>query len=243
MSNIKQSIKKIQKHIFLLVNHALDFIYPPLCVVCQERLMNQEEHICLQCVFDLPYIYTQSARRKEIEEKLTGSFLFEKVYPLCDFDNTASIRQVVHAIKYNGNKKLANFMGSLCAKLMLNELQNAQIDYLIPIPLHPKRLRSRGFNQAEEIAKGVSATTNIPVNTESFRRAVNNVSQTKLSKEKRQKNVANIFQLTDLVDLENKHILLIDDIITTGATLSSLISTLPKEKNIKISILALGAAR
>lgn len=220
-----------------------NLLFPPTCAGCGNRLLDQEKHICLSCFFSLPIIYPHITQRNELEDKLIGYFQFVQARAFCNFEHGNSLQQIVHSIKYDKNKQLAIYAGELCAKHLVNENFFKDIDYLVPIPLHPKREQQRGFNQATEICKGISLITKIPIYEEAFKRIINNSSQTKLKKENRKNNVKNIFVCHTPSTLVGKHILLVDDIITTGATMAALISSIPANISLKISVVALGNAR
>ena len=147
----------------------------------------------------------------------------------------------MHELKYNGNKEIGFIMGSALGQMILSFYKLDDIDFIIPIPLHKKREFQRGYNQAEIIANGVSSVIKVPVLNDSVWRIVNNKSQTNRNRSARNLNTDNIFEVSNFVNLKGKHILLLDDVITTGATMLSCGQSLI-EKDVKISVVALAVA-
>ncbi|MBK9285581.1 MAG: ComF family protein [Sphingobacteriaceae bacterium] len=149
---------------------------------------------------------------------------------------------MIHAIKYQGNKELAIFLGELFAYDLLNDGVMSDIDVIIPIPLHSKKLKQRGYNQSEYLGKGVSNKLNKPLITDILLKAKETGTQTKLKKFERWENVGKVFEISNELLLENKHVLLVDDVITTGATLEAASQRLLQIKGLKLSIAALAFA-
>ena len=148
--------------------------------------------------------------------------------------------QIVYRLKYSNRPDIGEDMGRIMAQEMLRSDFLSDIDVLLPVPLSRKRLRQRGYNQSEKLAIGISDITRLPVVTKALRRKQFRQSQTTLNRWQRQENVADTFQLVDDSLLHNKHVLLIDDICTTGATLIACANALQDIKGIRISVLTLG---
>ena len=149
---------------------------------------------------------------------------------------------MIHALKYEENKEVGIYLGEQIAY----EIESSQffnsIDYIIPVPLHPKKEKIRGYNQSLYIAKGIKEILKIKIDSKSLQRKVNTESQTKKNKYSRWENVGQVFELIDKNRLSNKHILLVDDVVTTGSTLESCISTLEQSEGIKVSIVTIALA-
>lgn len=152
------------------------------------------------------------------------------------------MQKVVHELKYKNNPGIGLLMGSLFGNDIKDSDPIREIDLIIPIPLHPKRQKQRGYNQSEEIAKGIAEQIGIDLNTTTLVRTVNNPSQTRNNRIERWKNVEDIFSVIDVNILVNKHILLVDDVITTGSTIEACAKELLKCEGIKISIASLAIA-
>lgn len=220
----------------------LDFFFPPLCVICKNRLLHAEEHICLECLSALPKTHYHKQEENKLEDALAGKFIFNRAAAFCYFYKTGGLQKVIHEFKYKNNPQLAFYMGLLYGRELKGSDFLQGIDYLVPIPLHPKRQKKRGYNQAEEICKGISAATGIPLCTSAISRTVNNPSQTTHSKTERWENVKDIFVTTNNPLLKGKKILLVDDVITTGSTIEAIVKCIPKEDLPIINIASIGMA-
>ena len=152
------------------------------------------------------------------------------------------MQSIVHELKYKQNPQLGHYLGRLCGENIKGSNFVRDIDLLVPVPLHPKRERQRGYNQSMEICKGISAVTGIPIDYATLRRVVDNKTQTKNSRFDRWKNVEDIFLLANAEAFAGKHILLVDDVITTGSTIESCAKEILKSVDSRISIYALATA-
>ncbi|NDV70222.1 ComF family protein [Dysgonomonas sp. 25] len=226
-----------------IFTNLLDFFFPALCVACERRLHEHEAHLCLDCLSELPKTDYHGQRENKLEAFFAGRVPFVRVAAYAHFVKGGMMQAIIHDLKYKNNPSLGHFMGELCGNDLKESDFVRDIDYIVPVPLHPKRQRKRGYNQSEALAKGISLKTGIPVDYEIVKRAKNNPSQAKSSsREARWKNVENIFVLTDKSKFEGKHILLIDDVLTTGSTLESCARVILQCPSCRISIYTLAAA-
>lgn len=226
------------KNIF---KNLLDLFFPHMCVICETNLMESEKFVCLNCLSLLPKTNYYKQANNPIEQLLTGRIPFVRVASYMFFVKGGSLQHVIHELKYRNNPEIGIWLGRICAKDLYGTLFLKNIDYIVPVPLHPKRLRKRGYNQSFMIAKGLSAGTGIPVREDIVFRIKNNESQTSKSKTERYNNVSGIFGISDLSVFEGKHILLVDDLITTGATIEECAKTILLSSNTKISIFTIGS--
>jgi len=218
----------------------LNLFFPPLCAACGERLIQEEECLCLTCLAKLPVINNKHLQDDSLGQLLAGRFPFRDAISYTIYHQEGMMQQIVHRLKYQDDPKLAFFMGKLCGSTLLEAGLLKNTDVLVPVPLHAKRLKERGYNQSEEFAKGISWATNIPMEVGVLKRVVNNPPQAKTqSRMERWQNVRNIFSVEGERLLEGKHILLIDDVITTGSTIEASARSLLSIKDVKISILSL----
>lgn len=226
-----------------LLNDFLNLFFPRLCLICQNPLVKGEKHICLHCFLDLPYTYFTEIKNNPVCELFTNRIPFTAATALLRFQQKGHTQKLIHSLKYQGNKTLGYELGRLAATNYKETGLFDTVDLLLPVPLHPKRLRQRGYNQSEWIAKGIQSVTGIPIDTTSLSRIKKTESQTRKQIYERQKNVQNIFRLNDSENLQGKHILLIDDVITTGSTLSACADAIKDTPNIQISLLGIAITK
>jgi ComF family protein len=225
-----------------IFNDLLNLFFPNLCVVCKNKLAEGEQFICLECLLQLPKAHNWNEKDNKLEQFFAGRFPFERIASFAHFVKGGSMQQIIHELKYRNNPKIGQFIGQLCGEELASSQFIHNIDYIVPVPLHPKRQKQRGYNQSLEVARGISEKTNIAIDSETLIRTVNNQSQTKNSRFDRWKNVENIFTVTNPDMFKRKHILLIDDVITTGSTLESCAKEILKCHASKLSIFALASA-
>ena len=219
----------------------LDFISPRQCVVCGERLAPTERSLCSVCLLHLPRTVFQFTPEDNLMAqhfwhitpvKQAAAFIY--------YEPHSEMAQIVYKLKYGGRPDIGEDMGRLMAVEMSYARYFDNIDALVPVPLAKNRLRQRGYNQSEELARGIQQKTGIPIVTKAIARRDFRQSQTKLRRQERQENVKDIFLLKDDAELKNKHVLLIDDICTTGATLIACIDAIKHVEGISISVLTFG---
>jgi len=225
-----------------IFHNFLSLFFPDLCVVCGDRLIEGEQHICTECLLLLPKTNFHLQADNRLEQFFAGRIPFERAAAFAYFVKRGSLQHIIHELKYKRNAEIGNFMGALCGENLKGSDFINSIDLLVPIPLHPKRQKQRGYNQSLEICKGISEVTGIPVSSDILIRTINNPSQTKNSRFDRWKNVENIFSLTNQEAFCGKHILLVDDVITTGSTIESCAKEILKMEGSRISIYAVGSA-
>lgn len=223
-----------------ILSHFLELFFPRLCVCCEDRLIEHEISICLNCLHKLPKTNHLITPDNKLEVFFAGRFPFERIASFAYFVKGGSIQKIIHEIKYKSNPQLAYYIGELCGKEILKSNFFGKIDYIIPIPLHRKRLKRRGYNQALLIANGISNKTGFSINVNNLIRVINNPSQTKNSRFERWKNTEGIFEIKDKTLFEDKHILLVDDVITTGSTIEVCAKLILSCTDTKISIFTVG---
>lgn len=218
----------------------IETIFPHYCYGCNDILVNYETVLCTKCFMELNKSYSIYNPNNDLSNRVSIYFPVKNAVSLLNYDKNCLASNLIHKFKY----KEDIIIGKYLTKILCHELKDQEwikeIDYIIPLPLHWKRKLKRGFNQSEVIAKTVSKNFSIEMKTNCIRRIRNNKSQTSMSKTERWTNVENIFKLKNSTILEGKHILLVDDLVTTGASLNSCIKTLSKVKDINISVLVIG---
>ena len=220
----------------------LHLFYPQTCLLCGNPLVCDEQFLCLHCHCNLPKTKYYLNKRNPSRDLFAGYTQVNEVVAYLFFEKEGTTQQLIHALKYKGNKALAAYLGRTAAVELKAEGVYASMDTILPVPLHPEKQKRRGYNQSEWIAKGFAAVYGCDINAKSLKRITNTQSQTLKSVYDRHLNVENIFYLTDPYALHGKHVLLIDDVLTTGATTSSCIEALLTVPGIKISVFALSIA-
>lgn len=204
-----------------------------------EEVALDNELFCIKCLYHLPQSDMCTRKRNEFTNRLAGIEGIETGAAFFLYYEGGVIADILHRIKYQGRKDIALIFGrSFGDKLKESPLYEG-IDYLVPVPLFSKRLRRRGFNQSEAICNGLSETTSIPVRTDILLRIRHTETQTKLNKAQRQSNLKDAFTVTNQDVFRDKHILLVDDVLTTGSTIEECIRELRKNISLKISVVTL----
>lgn len=231
---------KIPYHYF---QDFINLFFPELCVACQGSLLNHEYSLCTHCLFDLPRTNFHTDPQNPLFRKLWGHFPFKSAAAFIYFHKGSKVQNIIHQLKYNNKAECGFRMGELYGYDLKLAEQWQGIDLIIPVPLHPKKERLRGYNQSEHIAYGLGSTMNIPISTTCLKRKVNTESQTQKSRFNRYKNLRDAFKIQNSDELTNKHVLLVDDVTTTGATLEACALALLENKNVQISIVCMAYAQ
>jgi len=177
-----------------------------------------------------------------IERIFWGRFPLQKASSFLFFSKGGRVQNLMHEFKYRSKKEIGFYLGELFARELSKDNWLDEIDVIIPVPLHYKKQEIRGYNQSEEIAKGLNIQSSIPVETAVIKRIVASETQTKKSRFRRWENVSEIFQIDNPEKIEGKHILIVDDVITTGATLEACAQKLLTIEGVKISLASLAYA-
>ena len=222
----------------------LDLIAPRLCVVCGHRLTVTEETFCSTCNFHLPRTdFHRNAYENEMAKLFWAQIPIERATAFFYYEPHASTANLIYELKYKNHPEIGSIIGRMLAKEIQSSGFFDGIDGIVPVPLAKKRQRQRGYNQSEEIARGVSEITGLPVYKKVVRRNSFKGSQTNKGRWDRQENVEHVFELIDAAAVSNQHLLLIDDVVTTGATCIACAKALCQAGNVRISILSLGFAK
>ena len=225
-----------------LINNVLSVFYPDLCIGCHQALQQNEKHLCLNCLLHLPETNYHLDHGNPLTLLFAGRVPVKETASLLFFRKGTQTQGILHSLKYRGNKEIGAFLGEYYGRKLAESELFRDIDLIIPIPLHPKKLKKRGYNQSEWIAKGLSAGMNVPYNTSLLVRTTFTETQTKKSRYNRWENVKSVFAVTDTEQLRGKHILLCDDVLTTGATMEAAISKLTECGDVTVSVVTLACA-
>ncbi|MBO4826679.1 MAG: ComF family protein [Prevotella sp.] len=227
-----------------LFSRLLDLISPRRCPVCGHRLQIQEETLCASCNLHLPRTYyCRDAYDNEMAQRFWGLLPIERAAAWIFYTPKAESTHFIHQLKYANHPEIGLQTGRMAAEEMAAEGFFEGIDCIVPVPLAPQRERERGYNQSLMIARGIAEATGIRIERKAVRRVSYGGSQTQKGKWERQENVANAFQLRNARRVSGKHVLIVDDVVTTGATAIACGSQIVKAGNVRISIFSLGYSK
>ena len=229
-------------YIYNLWDDFISLLFPRLCYACGDHLLRNENLICTECFVIIPRTNFHIDKDNLLEQLFWGRCLIEKAAAFSFYNKGSRIRNLIHHLKYKGIKEIGYELGRIYGLSLISSDFMSDIDLIIPVPLHPSRIRTRGFNQSEIISSGIADIAGLQLNTDSLVRIASSSTQTKRSRYERWTNVEGIFCVTDPEVIRNKHILLVDDVITTGSTIESCSHELLKIEGVKVSVVALAFA-
>ena len=218
-------------------------IYPQVCPVCGKSLFRHEKVVCMKCYHHMPRARFSNDPHNPAAQVFWGRVPLKVVSVAFLYNKGNALQQLIHAFKYKGHQEIGKFLGEELGKEISGSPGAENINLIIPVPLHPRKQKKRGFNQSEIIAEGVADHLHAGVNRNILKRKNFSSTQTRKSKYERWQNVDNIFELKTPQLIMNKHILLIDDVITTGATLEACAQCLLEVEGVELSVGALAYTR
>lgn len=205
----------------MLRNPFLTLFFPKVCCCCGKHLHAKLNHICLTCRSNLPKTNFHLYAENPLQKLFWGRIHFENVFSYYKFVGSGKIRRLIHHFKYKGMKEIGLTVGQMYGKELVSAGSLKKIDCIVPIPIHSKKKKQRGYNQSHYFADGISMATGIECVKEAVIKKVHTSSQTKKSRYKRWKNVETSFEVIQPEKLMHKHVLLVDDVLTTGATIEA----------------------
>lgn len=220
----------------------ISLLFPRLCHACGDHLLRNENLICTECYVVIPRTNYHNEEDNPVAKLLWGRCMIEKAAAFSYYNKGSRIRNLIHSLKYKGIKEVGFELGRIYGLSLRSSGFTDGIDLIIPVPLHQLKERIRGFNQSEIISMGIAEATSLPVDTRALVRTSVSATQTKRSRYERWENVEGIFQVADRHSIEAKHVLLVDDVITTGSTIESCTNELLKIEGVKVSVVALAYA-
>lgn len=216
----------------------MELFYPRVCEVCGRSLIQSETYFCSYCLSDFPFADQNFAMGREILGQFEEYCRPKRLFALYYYDKYSPYKHLIHLIKYSSYQNLGFYLGQMLGEKMKME-SDFQIDGIVPVPLHKKREKQRGFNQALEIAKGINTVLQVELLENVIVRKKNNVSQTGKNSVERMNNVVHIFELIHPEQIKERHILVVDDVITTGATIGSCLKELVKAGEVAFTLACL----
>lgn len=217
-------------------------LYPRLCEGCKRPLLTEESTLCMHCLPELPGTGYHHIPNNETALRFAGRIPYAHATSLAYFTEDGLLQHLLHGLKYHNKKETGIFLGKQFAYDLLKTDWIKKIDLIIPVPLHPKKQRERGYNQSELIAEGMSYVLKIPVMSTVLQRLRYTESQTKKSRQQRVDNMKDAFTIKDPNILINKHVMIIDDILTTGATIEACTNAILDISCVEVSIATIGIA-
>jgi len=224
------------------VSDIVELFFPSLCVTCGERLVSQEKFLCLKCWYDLPVTNFHLHDENKVEQLFWGRVNIDGATAFYAYKKGSRYQQLIHFIKYKGQKELGVETGRRFGYRLAESERFAAADVLVPVPLHPKKQKKRGYNQCLFIALGMAEALGKPVSSGNLYRKVFTNTQTRKSRFERWQNVEGIFDIHRPEEFTGKHVLLVDDVVTTGSTLEACAYQLLKIEGVKVSIATLAFA-
>jgi ComF family protein len=214
-------------------------LYPNICYGCKKNEIDKSEWLCLQCLTALPYTGFENTRNNPVEQLFWGRTPFKFASSCFFYVEKTPIQRLIHEVKYKEQQQLGRWLGKMMGRRLENIFDASKVDLLLPMPLHPKKQKHRGYNQATLLCEGIHAITNCNFLEQVLIRNTNTKTQTKKSRIERWENVSEVFEITINENVINKHIVLVDDVITTGASTEACAATLIKEGASAVSICSL----
>lgn len=225
-----------------MLSDFVDMLFPRTCLTCKGLLEKNEELICTLCRYELPKTDFHLEVDNPLARKFWGRVPVKYAFAYLRFVKTGKVQTLLHHLKYYGKQEIGELLGKWYGNELRKKEFEKEFDLILPVPLHPSKQKKRGYNQCDSIAKGLAEGLQIDWDSTTLVRKEANISQTRKDRVERWENVASIFDVSNPQKIENKHILLIDDVITTGATLEACCAPLQQAgcKSLSIAGLAVG---
>ena len=220
----------------------LHVVFPHVCDGCGSDLLNIESRLCIRCLASLPETNFEIHPNNPVEKDFWGRLPIANGSAHLYFTKESLVQHLMHQLKYKGNKDLGLQLGRLMGVALKNAVRFNDIGALVPLPLFPTKEKKRGYNQATVLCEGIAEILSLPVLSKVITRPQQTETQTKKGRIERWKNIEGKFQVIDPVAIQNKHLLLVDDVVTTGATLEACGHELLTAGNVKLSIATLCVA-
>lgn len=224
-----------------ITGDVISLFYPRVCLACGNILYRKEDVLCFSCLYHLPKTNFHFEEDNPVARQFWGKINFRSASSCYYFTKGSKVQHLIHQFKYKGYKEIGAYIGKLYGPELIKSPQ-FNFTAVIPVPLHPRKLAKRGYNQAEWFARGLAESTGTELDTTTLIRAYASETQTRKSRFSRWENVKEIFRIEDVGRQAGKHVLLVDDVITTGSTLEAAGHCLMKIPGIIISVASIACA-
>lgn len=225
-----------------LFRDLIGLFFPRCCSICGELLVGDEHHICSRCLLQLPEACNAKGEENYVEQRLMGRIPVVAATALLLFRRGNDVQTLLHQIKYRGNEPLAVAMGRQLGLRLAESGRFDAVDLMVPVPLHPRKERRRGYNQSLLLCQGIAQTFPRPIEQDNLIRTRHTASQTRKNRQQRLQNMEDVFAVNHPDRLKGKHLLLIDDVLTTGATTEACAKQLLSVEGVSISVASLAVA-
>jgi ComF family protein len=229
-------------YLYDLWDDFISLLFPRKCYACGSHLVRNESLICTECYVVIPRTNYHTLIDNPVAQLFWGRCMIEKAAAFSYYNKGSRIKKIIHNLKYKGIRELGYELGRIYGLSLDSSGFMDDIDLIIPVPLHPEKKQIRGYNQSEIISFGIADAAHLPVDVNSLVRTIVSATQTKRSRYERWTNVEGIFDVIDPQAIMRKHVLLVDDVITTGSTIESCVNELLKTEGVKVSVVALAFA-
>lgn len=218
----------------------LNLFFPKNCIGCETNLTENDDSLCLKCTVELPE--TKFTTNNPLENLFKGKVNIENSYAFLAFKTKSSVQNMMHELKYKKQERSGKYLGKLLGKKLAEFDWIKDVDLIIPVPLHKSKERKRGYNQSAVIIDGIKEKLNIESDYRNLQRKIATKSQTRKNRFARWKNVSSTFSVKNPHLLKGKHILIVDDIVTTGSTLIACTEAILSIPDTKVSIATIAYA-
>lgn len=222
----------------------VSLIFPQVCLACDEPLARGEDHICTGCRAQFPYTdyHKLPSSENPLARKFWGKLPVRYSLSYLRFLRRGRVQHLLHQLKYQGQQDVGRVLGRWYGTELAEHGLATEFDLIVPVPLHPRKLAKRGYNQADSFAEGLSLSLNVPWNATALRRTEHTASQTRKNRAERWENVAEVFEVNEKQNLVGKRVLIVDDVLTTGATLEACAAALLAAGCSEVSIATIACA-
>jgi ComF family protein len=221
----------------------ISMLFPDVCLTCSQGLASGERQICMKCQHELPFANHHLHQENPLYFKFIDKIPIQYALSYLKFTKKGKVQKMLHSLKYDGNQEIGEILGRWHGYVLKDAGFSTIFDVIVPVPLHISKLKKRGYNQSDCYASGLSQTLELPWTDQALMRGIATETQTKKGKLERWLNVSDIFEVQEIAWIKNKHVLLVDDVVTTGSTLESCASILLEKGAKSISIGAIAVAQ